>query len=103
ELLLVYQAPERELDLSDNAIAGKLAHFPRRTQKVNLTGNLLTGTLPELTEGPPENVLERLHLARNDFEGAVPESWKRLQLRWLELSDNRLNAGAENAFSAMHG
>lgn len=103
ELLLVYQAPEYELDLSDNAIAGELNHFPRRTEDVNLTGNLLTGTLPEFTEEPAGNVLERLRLARNDFEGAVPESWRRLQLRWLHLSDNRLDAGADNAFAAMHG
>ncbi|HSH27119.1 MAG TPA: hypothetical protein VK972_05035 [Wenzhouxiangella sp.] len=95
--------PSVELDLSGNAIRGELTRFPWRTEDVNLTGNLLSGSLPELPAELSEIDLERLRLARNDFHGAVPESWKRLQFRWLDLSDNRLDAGADNAFAAMHG
>lgn len=102
ELLLVNQAPERELDLSSNAIGGELTQFPWRTEDVNLSGNLLTGPLPEFTDELPNDVLERLRLARNDFEGTVPSSWDRLLLRRLDLSDNRLDTGHEHAFAAMH-
>ncbi|MEE4304428.1 MAG: hypothetical protein V2J19_09755 [Wenzhouxiangella sp.] len=95
--------PSRELDLSGNAIRGEFTYFPWGTEDVNLSGNLLSGSLPDLPAELPEIELERLRLSRNDFEGAVPAGWDRLQLRRLELADNRLDAGAEHAFAAMHG
>lgn len=104
ELLFVNQAPKYEIDLSGNAIGGELPYFPWRTETVDLTGNAMTGALPGFTdeERPSDYVLERLRLARNDFEGAVPANWERLFLRWLDLADNRLDAGHEHAFAAMH-
>ncbi|MDZ7791075.1 MAG: hypothetical protein U5L08_11410 [Xanthomonadales bacterium] len=95
--------PSIELDLSGNAIRGEFTYFPWGTEDVNLNGNLLSGTLPEVPEELPENGLVRLRLARNNFEGAVPASWEHLQLRRLELSDNRLDTGVDNAIAAIHG
>ncbi len=95
--------PSRELDLSGNAIRGEFNYFPWGTEDVNLSGNLLSGSLPELPAELPEIELERLRLSRNDLEGAVPASWERLRLRRLELADNRLDVGALHAFAAMHG
>jgi hypothetical protein len=102
ELLLVNQAPERELDLSGNRIGGELTRFPWRTIEVNLSGNALTGPLPELEDDMPIDVLGRIRLARNEFSGTVPASWERLQLRRLDLADNRLDAGVDNAIAAIH-
>jgi len=95
--------PSVELDLSGNSIGGELAGFPWRIEKVDLSENMLTGPLPELPEEISAEDIERVVLARNDFEGAVPASWERLRLRRLELSDNRLDGGAGRAFAAMDG
>jgi len=91
----------RLIDLSDNRISGQLDHFPLRTQQVDLSGNRFSGPLPGFEDEVPLIEDRRLLLARNDFEGAVPDSWQQLDLGDLDLADNRLDAGHLNAFGAV--
>ncbi|NBB94069.1 MAG: hypothetical protein GVY32_12970 [Gammaproteobacteria bacterium] len=101
ELLFLYMTPTNKLDLSDNRISGPLPHFPQRALVVDLSGNQLSGALPEIVEEPVMPERPRRLLARNDFEGTVPESWQQLDLTELDLADNRLDDGYLNAFDAM--
>jgi len=100
-LLFRFVAPRSRLDLADNHIAGTLDYFPTRTQIVDLSGNRLTGFLPEVDSNLAHVDDKHLLLARNDFEGGVPDSWQELRLRELDLADNRLDGGHINAFRAI--
>lgn len=100
-LMLGAVPPRKRLDLSGNRISGTLASFPHLTQVVDLSDNLISGTLPE-NEGNVSDTNEKVLLpARNQLEGAVPDSWQNLRLRELDLADNRLAEGFLNAFKAM--
>lgn len=99
-LMLGAVPPRKRLDLSGNRISGTLASFPYRTQVVDLSDNLISGALPE-NEGNVSDNEKVLLLARNQLEGAVPDSWQNLRLRELDLADNRLAEGFLNAFKAM--
>ena len=100
-LLFRHVAPRLRLDLAENAISGELHHFPVWTRRVDISDNRLEGALPALENGYNDPDEKTLLLARNSLEGTVPESWQNLSLRRLDLADNRLEAGALNAFKAM--
>lgn len=92
--------PARGLDLSGNQITGPLVDIPVGINRLDLSRNQLDGPLPTL--GLEENhSLTSLNLSSNRFEGLVPEDWAQLELRALDLSNNRLDGGAENAFAAL--
>ncbi len=99
--LLFTNVPPARLDLADNDIGGTLHHLPTLTSHVDLSGNRLAGALP--AADPDSDTVDDQHLllARNQFEGAVPESWSELKLRKLDLADNRLETGFLNAFRAV--
>lgn len=97
----LWVAPDHVLDLSDNAITGTLPYFPEHTWLVDLSGNLFSGALPEISGQLDMPERPRRLLARNQFEGSVPESWQQLELSELDLADNQLDDGYLNAFSAM--
>jgi hypothetical protein len=100
--LLLEQLPPRTwLDLANNDIGGSLHRFPAHTRFVDLSGNRLAGQLPAADPDiePVEN--QHLLLARDDFEGDVPDSWQELHFRWLDLADNRLEGGHLIAFRAL--
>ncbi|HLS06206.1 MAG TPA: hypothetical protein VK036_07930 [Wenzhouxiangella sp.] len=91
------------LNLSNNLIRGRLHALPVFARAINLSDNLLEGSLPDVPDGaaPADVSLTHLDLARNSFSGRVPDSWQGMSLNRLDLSDNRLDDGAENAFAAM--
>src|SRR5690625_4316537 len=91
------------LNLGNNLISGQLHAVPVFAQSVNLSDNLLEGNLPDVADGaaPADVSLTHLDLARNSFSGRVPDSWQGMSLTRLDLSDNRLDDGTENAFAAM--
>ncbi len=101
--------PEMRLDLAGNDISGSLQAIPALTEIVDLTGNRLSGPLPELDpdglpdtgSGQPYTATRQLLLAGNHFEGKIPESWVVLELDHLDLSDNDLEAGVQAALSAL--
>lgn len=84
--------------LNGNRIHGSLTELPLGVDTVDLGDNRLTGTLPP---GPDTltDSLEVLNLARNRIGGEVPESWSRLAMRRLDLSNNRLEGSVEPALS----
>ena len=100
-LLLKHVPPREQLDLANNDIGGSLHHFPIWTGNVELSGNRLAGSLPTVDPDIEPLVDQHLLLARNRFEGAVPESWKGLRLRLLDLADNLLDDGFLNAVHAV--
>src|SRR5690625_2557138 len=91
------------LDLSNNLSHGRLHALPVFARAISLSDNLLEGSLPDVPDGaaPADVSLTHLDLARNSFSGRVPDSWQGISLIRLDLSDNRLDDGAENAFAAM--
>jgi hypothetical protein len=100
-LLLRHVPPREQLDLANNDIGGSLHHFPISTRNVDLSGNRLAGPLPAVDPDIHPRIDQHLLLARNRFEGAVPESWTELGLRRLDLADNLLNNGFLHAFHAV--
>jgi len=97
------------LDLSDNQLSGTLARIPIWISHVNLARNRFEGELPDTRAGlivgtpPPElfQGLSYLDLSGNQLRGRVPDDWNRLTLSVLDLSNNALDAGIENAFAAI--
>lgn len=87
------------VDLQDNAITGGLTHLPQLVDNLLLSDNRLSGPLPEPSTDYNDS-LHRLELARNRFEGVVPQSWRQLDIPYLDLSGNRLTQGWENALLA---
>ncbi len=95
----------RQLDLSNNHITGELLEFPR-THSLNLSGNLLTGPLPEAgdmvgRDDSPSPQWPFLRLSGNRFEGPIPDSWENMALGELDLSNNQLDGLPEPAFRAL--
>jgi len=97
------------LDLSGNRLSGTLEQIPFWITHVNLARNELAGTLPDIRAGtiigtpPPDyfHGVSYLDLSGNDFHGAIPEDWYRMALSVLDLSNNSLDEGIENAFAAI--
>ncbi|NBB93504.1 MAG: hypothetical protein GVY32_10095 [Gammaproteobacteria bacterium] len=87
------------IDLRDNALTGSLSRLPQPVEIVLLSGNDLSGTLPERPSNYGDSLYE-LDLARNDIQGAVPQSWRQLDVPYLDLSGNRLTQGWQNALLA---
>ncbi|TVQ29025.1 MAG: hypothetical protein EA370_15825 [Wenzhouxiangella sp.] len=92
------------LELPGNNLQGTLdasvVQMINRVQvSVDLSHNRLSGSLPPLIRSNLQP--SRLILAGNAFSGPVPDSWVELELGWLDLGDNQLDAGAETAFAAM--
>jgi hypothetical protein len=88
-----------QVSLSNNQISGELTEFPYWLGHLNLNDNLIGGTLPEHPD--TQTFCRSIYLARNDFEGSIPESWRRLQLTRLDLSGNRLSGSMEPGFAAI--
>jgi len=92
------------LELPANNLSGSLdeavVQMIRRVQvSVDLSSNQLAGQLP--ASMPSHLGPSRLVLADNALSGPIPAGWAELALAWLDLSDNQLDGGAENAFAAM--
>jgi len=105
----VFEIPAVAIDLGGNRIEGPLDRIPFWLGRVDLSRNLLTGSLPAAHEGVsldtprPDffSALGRLNLASNGFVGAIPEDWERFEIQELDLSGNSLDAGLANAFAAI--
>ena len=90
-------------------LSGTLEQIPFWITHVNLARNELAGTLPDIRAGtiigtpPPDyfHGVSYLDLSGNDFHGAIPEDWYRMALSVLDLSNNSLDEGIENAFAAI--
>ncbi len=69
---------------------------------INLSANMLTGTLPPDWGANYSTVLERLDLSRNYFNGTIPSSWSRLALNasHFSLASNYLNGSVPASFSS---
>jgi hypothetical protein len=97
------------VDLSGNELSGELDRIPAWIRSVNLSRNQFEGSLPEVRAGvivstPPPDMfhgVQNLNLAGNQFSGRVPEDWNRMALSVLDLSNNLLDTGIENAFAAI--
>lgn len=100
-LLFEHIPPRFWLDLSNNEITGQLRHFPAQTRRADLSGNRISGRLPKVETSVIHEDDKHLVLARNRFEGAVPDNWADLRLRELNLADNQLDDGHLNAFRAI--
>lgn len=87
------------VDLSGNQLTGPLPELPLARELI-LANNQLSGALPEATQ-TAASLLTLLDLSRNDFEGEVPESWEDLNLLELNLADNRLSGLPKAAFLAL--
>ena len=101
EMLLQFFAPTEALDLSGNTISGQIHFYPKRTDRVNLAGNALSGPLPPLDGDWTLEGDQRLYLERNALTGSIPESWSAARLSVLDLSDNALSGGHMHAIDAI--
>ena len=88
------------LDLSHNRLSGELPVLPGRMHEVKLTGNQLSGPLPDV-DNQDQNELRLLRLSRNHLTGEIPESWETLELTELDLSNNQLSGSIDAAFLAL--
>ncbi|WIA36815.1 hypothetical protein OEZ86_008070 [Tetradesmus obliquus] len=71
--------PQEWKNVSRTDIAAELPHF---LSHIDLSGNLLSGSLPEIIGGNDVIYnLRYLYLERNKFTGRVPEAWSKLQPR----------------------
>lgn len=55
----------------------------------------LVGTIPQF-DITPASTLKRLSIANNSLFGAVPSSFRKLNLQWLDISQNKLTHGLSN-------
>ncbi|WP_376695740.1 hypothetical protein [Wenzhouxiangella sp. EGI_FJ10305] len=91
----IFEIVHNRLDLSDNLLGGTLDHLPGSPGEVDLSRNRFVGELPtgssavagQVTGGPPSGNWF-LDLSSNDFEGEVPSGWSGRS--WLSLANNRL-------------
>ena len=73
-----------------------------RVAELNLTGNGLTGPMPE--ELGNLAALTKLQLGENNLSGRIPDSLGRVTfLRWLTLSENRLTGGIPSTLGNLGG
>lgn len=87
------------VNLRDNALTGALAYLPQPLSNVLLADNQLSGPLPDTPANYNDSLYE-LDLARNNIAGAVPQSWRQLDIPYLDISGNRLTQGWEHALLA---
>eukprot|EP00026_Physarum_polycephalum_P023025 Phypoly_transcript_27658.p2 GENE.Phypoly_transcript_27658~~Phypoly_transcript_27658.p2 ORF type:complete len:154 (-),score=38.11 Phypoly_transcript_27658:11-430(-) len=59
----------------------------------------LTGAIPAF-DVAPSSTLKRLSVANNSFVGAIPSSFRQLNLEWLDISHNQLSDGLYNLESS---
>eukprot|EP00029_Vermamoeba_vermiformis_P005230 TRINITY_DN1754_c0_g4_i3.p1 TRINITY_DN1754_c0_g4~~TRINITY_DN1754_c0_g4_i3.p1 ORF type:complete len:766 (+),score=63.35 TRINITY_DN1754_c0_g4_i3:1-2298(+) len=89
----------QELDLSSNHLFGSLpTDFTalRRVNKINLSDNILSGSLPQITEATFP-MLHHLDLSSNHIEGSIPSIFVSLAtLKYLNLSTNMLDGTIPN-------
>ncbi|MDZ7790041.1 MAG: hypothetical protein U5L08_06010 [Xanthomonadales bacterium] len=89
----------RHIDLSNNALSGPLTRLPRAIETLILTGNRITGPLPDALFTSEDN-LYWLDLSHNRIDGSVPDTWDRLHVPYLDLSNNQLSDGWKDALLA---
>ncbi|PHN03939.1 T9SS type A sorting domain-containing protein [Flavilitoribacter nigricans] len=77
-----------QLDLSGNEMTGAIPEFTglSRLEDLDLSGNLLRGNLPGFNGQP---ALIRLNLMANDLSGLIPAYEHLTQLQELQLANNR--------------
>lgn len=94
----IFEHVQRTVYLPNNEVHGSLPALPLWLDELNLSGNALSGQLPP---GPEvfNSALSVIRLARNQFSGDIPSSWRRLDTSWLDLSDNQLHGSIEPAFA----
>ena len=94
----------QELDVSDNLLTGSLPpncfnHHPTTLQVIDFHGNQFNGPLPQ---DIAESNLEFLALYENVLTGIVPSSlYKMTKLRHLDVSDNKLIGNLPNEMGFM--
>lgn len=81
-----FQLPDFELQ---GSLEGVFASWSK-VRLIRLDKNRFTGSLP-INLGVETPSIQTLNLAQNDFAGAIPQSWGRLQqLNTLQLGNNQL-------------
>ncbi|EOX99030.1 Leucine-rich repeat (LRR) family protein [Theobroma cacao] len=117
------------IDLHSNQVFGSLSSIlNNRTSSflevIDVSNNLISGTMPEFTEGlslkvlnigsnkiadqVPSSIsnlieLERLDISRNQITGTIPTSLGQLvKLEWLDLSINRLTGKIPTTLLGIH-
>jgi len=83
------------INLSGNAISGRLSKVPCGLRSLTLSENELSGPLPEKDSVFPRE-LSSLHLARNELDGPVLESWRGFEINIIDLSGNRLTGNVNH-------
>ncbi|KAF3440619.1 hypothetical protein FNV43_RR18903 [Rhamnella rubrinervis] len=87
------------LYLSNNRFEGPLPTFPFNVNRLDLTNNLISGTLPQHI-GNMTPTLDNLLLSGNQISGSIPNSLCKIYtLRVLDLSKNGLSGEIPNCWS----
>lgn len=84
----IFEIVHERLDLSDNELGGTLDLLPSSPGRVDLSNNLLEGSLPAEMSAQSSDFNWYLDLSGNEFEGEIPEDWE--GPKWLNLANNRL-------------
>lgn len=99
----IFEIVGSALDLRDNRIGGTLERLPSSPGSVDLSGNRLSGPLPDqFSDDKPlsgPDAVDRnwyLDLSNNNFEGEVPADWPGTV--WLSLAGNRLEGMPASLF-----
>ena len=87
------------LYLSSNSFEGPLPTFPSTLNRLDLTNNLISGSLPDNIEDMTP-YLDNLLLSGNRMSGPIPESLCKINtLRVLDMSKNQLSGDIPNCWS----
>lgn len=97
--LLTPRSLYMNLYLSNNRFEGPLPTFPFNLNRLDLTNNLISGTLPQHI-GNMTPTLDNLLLSGNQISGLIPNSLCKIStLRVLDLSKNNLSGEIPNCWS----
>ncbi|KAL3697478.1 hypothetical protein R1sor_011554 [Riccia sorocarpa] len=83
-----------KISLGANGLTGNIVSFPESTSTLNLSHNMLSGSLPDDTRATFYANVETLLLNNNSLSGPMPQSfWNMEKAVTVDLSGNHFNGG----------